>query len=109
MAILYEEGRELLFYGAARDIDIDPALRFDSIHQCLAAVAACGTPAVAGFPAIAGTHTIPAPDYRRRRFQDACSLLTSLSIHSSMRFVSQDENIIPVGELYHTLNLEGSL
>ena len=61
-------GQRVIIQGAAGDIDIEPALVYDFIHLWLAAVAACGTPAVAGFRAVARTHTISTPGYRHRRF-----------------------------------------
>ncbi|MCX9083496.1 MAG: hypothetical protein OIN87_01710 [Candidatus Methanoperedens sp.] len=66
-------GQGVPIRGAAGDIDFEPAPGYDFIHLRLAAVAACGTPAVAGFRAVARTHTISAPGYRRRRFHDAAT------------------------------------
>ena len=47
-----------------------PAVFSYVIHQVTCRFAPCGTPAVAGFRAVALTHTIPAPGYRRRRLEE---------------------------------------
>ena len=49
----------------------------DVSHQVICRFAPCGTPAVAGFRAVALTHTIPAPVYRRRRHEDVPPCLCS--------------------------------
>jgi hypothetical protein len=46
-------------------------------HLVICRFAPCGTPAVAGFRAVALTHTISAPDYRRRRVGDVPPLFVS--------------------------------
>jgi len=39
-------------------------------HQVICRFAPCGTPPVAGFQAVAHTHTISAPVYRSRRLEE---------------------------------------
>jgi len=53
------------------------AVFFVVSHQATCRFAPCGTPAVAGFRAVALTLTFSAPDYRRRRFGDVSPLFVS--------------------------------
>jgi len=63
-------GGNFFIYRHAGFCEHIPAVFSDVSHQVICRFAPCGTPAVAGFRAVALTHTIFAPGYRRRRAED---------------------------------------